>query len=48
MNTGKMCSHDQEFVAVSNIIGGNNFEANGVLGLAPVIGTSSYIENLKS
>ena len=43
-----MCSHDQEFVAVSNIIGGNDFEANGVLGLAPAPGTQSYVENLKS
>lgn len=45
-NTGKMCSAEQEFVAISNIIGGGDFEANGVLGLAPVAGTMSFVNNL--
>ena len=41
-----LCLKNQEFVAVNNIIGGEDFEANGVLGLGPTLGTQSYISNL--
>jgi hypothetical protein len=43
-SSGKMCVHSQKFVAINNIIG--EFTANGVLGLAPVAGNYSYVENL--
>lgn len=39
-----MCVHDHQFVAVSNIVG--EFEVNGVLGLAPVPGNVSFVQNL--
>ena len=43
LNEKAVCSANQEFVAVTNIIGGENWESNGVVGLAPTKGEQSLI-----
>lgn len=43
-NTGNMCVKDMPFISTQSIIG--DFEANGIIGLAPNNHERSYINKL--
>ena len=43
-DTGRMCVRNMPFVSVTSING--NFNANGIVGLAPHMGDKSYVEQL--
>ncbi len=42
--TGRLCVDDMKFVSVNKLLG--NFEANGIVGLAPNSHERSYINKL--